>query len=104
MEEIIEYFDLILSKKNTKAVCRRCGKIQPHSLVYCSDCGARYEYVPKTYYDVIVASYNGTGINRLTPSYIAAIHRRGIRRKFNEDYSEQFKLYLTNRLKSDKVI
>lgn len=101
MEIHIEAFDKILNRKMEKYVCRRCGEYQTHTAIYCKGCGAKFTYKPKTFFDAILAMYHRGYQNRpflWYPSYVAAIHKRELKKEFNEDLSKEFKEYIEKKL------
>ena len=95
-------FDEILSKKATRAICKRCGNYQTHGAVYCSRCGAKYTYYPDTYLDSIKAMYNRQYQDRpffWYPGFVAALWKRLLQRECGEDGPKLFEAYLWERLK-----
>lgn len=108
---INELFDDILNRKvsNTtggiRGICKRCGNIQTHNLIWCKNCGDKF-FVPKTKMTVfemmkIVRNSTGKDIQPYRPYYQAAIFRMELR---EHGYTEtDFITYVENKLEHEII-
>ena len=101
MKEYKQAFDKIFNRPFHQCICTRCGYPQTHSLVYCKNCGAKFTYKPKTYFDALLAMKNRDYQNRPMywhPTYVAAIYRRRLIKQFGTDISKEFVKYIEKQL------
>jgi|AntAceMinimDraft_18_1070375.scaffolds.fasta_scaffold03355_10 predicted amidophosphoribosyltransferase len=103
--KFIPVFDKILNRPFNRCICTRCGNYQTHSLVYCKECGAKFVYKPKTFFGALLAMKNRDYQNRPMkwyPSFVAAIHRRGLKKQFGIELDKEFTKYIEKRLSNGR--
>lgn len=87
---VIQFFDEILNQTvnningGVRGICKRCGNIQTHSLIWCKQCGDKF-FIPgnkMTVFDLMKIVRNSTGRDKeaYRPSYQAAIYKRKLRK------------------------